>query len=129
MEATLWMQISDFTEAVNQLLFFWLLKWHWVNTVDKNWWAKNNISTSTNLLFVDWITCICFSQDHFRGSYRNESHKGTKFNHPIPDCIDFGTTCNDYINKPFLCNCIWSRSWTQNLHNLVQSELCPAEIN
>lgn len=107
-----------------------LLKRHWVNIADKkNDEPKNHISTWTNSLFVDLITCNWGSPADFGSSYRNEPHKGTEFNHPIPDCIDFGTTCNDYINKPFLCHCIYSRSWTQNLHNLVQSELCPAEIN
>lgn len=107
-----------------------LLKCHWVNIADKkNDEPKNHISTWTNLLFVDLITWSRGSPADFGSSYRNEPHKGTEFNHPIPDCIDFGTTCNDYINKPFLCHCICSRSWTQTLHNLVQSELCPAEIN
>lgn len=121
------MQISDFIEVVNQLcgfpppVSFWLLKCHWMNRTDKerrkkmsppNKQTKN--STWTNLLFVRLDHMNLFeTQDHFRGSYRNESHKGTRVNHPIPDCIDFGTTCNDYINKPFLCNCICSRSWTQ----------------
>lgn len=107
-----------------------LLKCHSVNIADKkNDEPKNHISTWTNLLFVDLITWSRGSPADFGSSYRNEPHKGTEFNHPIPDCIDFGTTCNDYINKPFLCHCICSRSWTQTLHNLVQSELCPAEIN
>lgn len=73
-------------------------------------------------------------QDDFGSSYRSESHKGTKFNHPIPDCIDLGTTCNDYINKPFLCNYLqpvmnpkpsqpgpkWIMPWRNKLIKLTQ---------
>lgn len=132
LEEALWTQITDFIEVVNQPPFSprRLLKCHWVNIADKkNDEPKNHISTWTNLLFVDLSTWSWGSPADFGSSYRNEPHKGTEFNHPIPDCIDFGTTSNDYINKPFLCHCICSRSWTQNLHNLAQSELCPAEIN
>lgn len=71
---------------------------------------KTNISTRTNLLFVASITWAYRGQAGFGSGYGNEPHKGIEFNHPGPGRIDLGTTCNDYINKPFLCNCIYSRS-------------------
>lgn len=52
---------------------------------------------------------MCCGRDDFGSSYRNEFYKGIEFNYLILDRIDFRIIRNDYINKLFFCNCIYSR--------------------